>query len=535
MKKLLFLTLTTLLGFGLLAAQAQSVTSIFSFTNSASPCASLTLGLDGNFYGTTSAGGTYGSVFRVTTNGNLTTLATSFFTTGDDILAGVTFGPDGNLYGAAELGGSTADGTLFRVTTNGSFTMLVDFNYEDGANLGYGAYPVSSLTLGPDGNFYGTTEGGGTSGKGTLFKVTTNGSLTTLVYFSGANGTGPDAALTLGPDGNFYGTTDQGGSGNYGTVFKVSTNGGLTTLVSFANTNGASPLANLTLGPDGNFYGTTAGGGGSGYGTVFKVSTNGGLTTLVGFTNTNGAYPYASLTLGPDGNFYGTTAGGGGSGYGTVFKVSTNGGLTTLVSFTNTNGAHPDASLTLGPDGNFYGTTQDGGSNNVGTIYRLNLPPDLSVVGTNQLVFQGSSAVVTLTPFGTPPFTYQWLCNNVVIASGTSSNFTIPNATPTTLSNYQVIITNAYGSFTCSGAALNMLFHQPSSYAIVNNGNGGQTIFLGSYPNSTNRLWAATNFGLPRAQWQIIATNVMNANGLGQYLDTNTAGVPSKYYRLSLP
>src|ERR1035441_2731135 len=147
--------------------------------------------------------------------------------------------------------------------------------------------------------------------------------LQTLWSFNSTNGAFPKAALTLGNDGNFYGTTEEGGRSSgegdgEGTVFKVTTNGTLTTLVAFNGTNGAYPQAPLTLGNDGNFYGTTWGDSSSDFGTVFKVTTNGTLTTLVVFNGTNGAYPLA-LTLGNDGNFYGTTAGGGSSGGATVF------------------------------------------------------------------------------------------------------------------------------------------------------------------------------------------------------------------------
>jgi uncharacterized repeat protein (TIGR03803 family) len=151
------------------------------------------------------------------------------------------------------------------------------------------------------------------------------------------------AAPIQGTDGYFYGTTWGGGSGGYGTVFRVTTNGALTTLASFYNTNGAVPQAGLTLGTDGNFYGTTTGYYNSGgYGSVFRVTANGALTTLVYFGGTNGANPAAAaLTLGTDGSFYGTTSKGGSSyvpnlgamGYGTVFRVTTNGALTTLYSF----------------------------------------------------------------------------------------------------------------------------------------------------------------------------------------------------------
>ena len=360
---------------------AQTVQTLWTFnhnsTNGAFPFAGLTLGNDGNFYGTTYGGysgshGGLGTVFKVTTNGTLTKLVYFNGSNGEYPYAALTLGNDGNFYGTTSYGGSHNDGTVFKVTTDGTLTTL--YSFTGGSD---GAYPQAALTLGSDGNFYGTTFEGGSGGAGTVFKVTANGTLTTLVYFNGSNGATPTAALTLGNDGNFYGTTGNGGNtytnraGGYGTVFKVTANGTLTTLVSFALTNGAFPYAGLTLGNDGNFYGTTYSGGnthlngGNGYGTVFKVITNGTLTTLIAFNSTNGAYPQAALTLGNDGNFYGTTS----YGAGTVFKVTANGTLTKLVSLEKPN------ALTLGSDGNFYGTTEDGGSHNSGTVFCLLLPP----------------------------------------------------------------------------------------------------------------------------------------------------------------
>ena len=258
----------------------------------------------------------------------------SFGTNGSDgahLYAGLTLGPDGNFYGTAWSGGTGGYGTAFRFTTNGTLTTLVNFNYANGA------YPVEDLTSGPDGKLYGTTADGGSGSSGTVFTLTTNGTLTTLVNFNGsANGANPRGDLMLAPDGNFYGTTANGGSSSDGSVFKMTSDGMLTPLASFNFINGAYPFSGLALGPDGNFYGTIYLGGngnGSGSGTVFEMTANGMLTTLVSFNNINGAYPFADLTPGPDGSFYGTTWEGGdaglnnGLGVGIVFKVSSNGTL----------------------------------------------------------------------------------------------------------------------------------------------------------------------------------------------------------------
>ncbi|MGA2173647.1 MAG: choice-of-anchor tandem repeat GloVer-containing protein [Verrucomicrobiota bacterium] len=133
-------------------------------------------------------------------------------------------------------------------------------------------------------------------------------SIQTIYSFNGAS---HPNGLTLGNDGNFYGTTEEGGSDNEGTVFQVTTNGALTTLVSFNVTNGAQPDAPLTLGNDGNFYGTTPYGENDDGGTFFKVTTNGTLITLASFNGINAEQPEGALTLGNDGNFYGTTEDGG--------------------------------------------------------------------------------------------------------------------------------------------------------------------------------------------------------------------------------
>ena len=150
-----------------------------------------------------------------------------------------------------------------------------------------GANPYAGLTLGLDGNFYGTTALGGTNNQGTIFQLTPGGVFTSLLSFNVTNGSNPYAALTPGADGFFYGTTFAGGVSNWGTIFQITITGAFTNLFSFIGADhpgqGANPGAALVQAADGSFYGTADYGGaytnatqgGYGYGTVFRATTDG--------------------------------------------------------------------------------------------------------------------------------------------------------------------------------------------------------------------------------------------------------------------
>jgi uncharacterized repeat protein (TIGR03803 family) len=161
--------------------------------------------------------------------------------------------------------------------------------------------------------------------------------------------------LIQATDGNFYGTTSGGGANNDGTVFKITPSGALTTLHSFEGTDGVTPEAGLVQATNGNLYGTTSYGGangscfGNGCGTVFKVTTSGILTTVHYFDGTDGSAPQAGQIQATNGEFYGIASSDGADGFGTVFKMAPNGVLTTLYNFCSqsncTDGKNPEAGL----------------------------------------------------------------------------------------------------------------------------------------------------------------------------------------------
>ncbi|MCJ7791275.1 MAG: hypothetical protein MUP49_02515, partial [Dehalococcoidia bacterium] len=312
-----------------------------------------------------------------TPSGTLTTLVVFDSDNGNNP-SGLVQGADDNIYGTTYQGGVYGYGTVFKMTPNGTLTTLASFS-GTGTN---GKYPVPTLVQGADGTFYGMTVEGGEYYCGTVFRMTTNGALTTLFSFNGTNGDQPVAALVQGSDGNIYGTTAFGGvdyTGSHtsggGTAFRITGNGEFTTLVRF--TGGTNPCSGLVQGADGDFYGTTWDFSWNNGGTVFKMTAGGAVTTLYSFPpETN---PYAKLVQIADSNFYGTTWNGMPSDNGTVFKMTLDGVLTTLYSFTGgSDGAAPCGWLVQGTNGDFYGTTYYGGSSDSGTVYRLSVPDEIT-------------------------------------------------------------------------------------------------------------------------------------------------------------
>ena len=369
---------------------AQTLTTLesFDFADGAEPDVALAQGRDGNLYGMTGTGGLNGAgtVFKLDPlTGTLTTLYNFCSQPGCTDGARTPLGggalllaTDGNFYGATQGGGLYSGcnnnpgqtcGTVFKVSSGGTLTTLYNFKGADGS------FP-NGLVQGIDGNLYGTAQEGGANGAGTFFKMTRNGTLTTLYNFCSqpncTDGGGPATPPIQATDGNFYGTTFGGGGGlGGGTVYKITPRGKFTTLV----TVGGSPSGALVQGVDGNFYGTAARSG-----TVFQMTPDGTLTTL----GVVGQYAYAGLVQATDENFYGTVYGQ----PGTVFGITPGGTVTTPYTFCSqlncTDGDYPLAGLIQGTDGNLYGATIVGGADTAcnliqgaagcGTVFRFSVP-----------------------------------------------------------------------------------------------------------------------------------------------------------------
>lgn len=203
-------------------------------------------------------------------------------------------------------GGTNGYGTIFKITPTGTLTVLRNLDYSTD-----GAAPRGSLVKGTDGNFYGMTSCGGYLTYGTIFKITSTGTFTVIKTFDGhayeimfplpdghSAGSYPKGSLFQGTDGNLYGMTHQGGTNDYGTIFKVTTTGTLTVLKNLDDSSGFFPQGDLVQGSDAAFYGMTSEGGTYNTGTIFKITATGTFTVLRHLNiATDGGTPYGSLVV----------------------------------------------------------------------------------------------------------------------------------------------------------------------------------------------------------------------------------------------
>jgi len=359
------------------SAHAQTLTVLHTFTSrpdGLTPIGGVIMDGFGRLLGTTAQGGTgtQGTVFMIDTNGHETVLH-SFVSRPDglDPEAGLVIDEFNNLYGTTELGGSQGKGTIFRVTPGGLMEMVL---HSFTCCPPLGKNPVSGLIFDASGNLYGTAQNGGDQAQdGTVFKLSPPGVLnvlTVLHVFNARAGDGrnPRGTLLFDHLGNLYGTTYQGGTHDQGTVFEIDNAGNYTVLHSFGSVfleDGKWPRAGLIMDHSGNLLGTTSQGGGFNGGNVFMIDPSGNYTVLHNFgAPGDGQWPYGGLAIDANGNIYGTTVAGGAAQQGTVFKIDNAGNYSVLHSFQLNDGVSPAAGVIVGPDGNLYGTCSQGGPGN---------------------------------------------------------------------------------------------------------------------------------------------------------------------------
>jgi uncharacterized repeat protein (TIGR03803 family) len=298
---------------------------------------------------------------------------------------------NGNLYAATAAGGTYSAGTVFMLSPAGKETVLHEFT---GSN-GDGSAPHGRLAFDAKGNIYGTTQGGGINGTGTVYKLSpkSGGGWTERVIYTfsatGADGTAPSAGMTIAADGTMYSTTPDGGAFGAGTVFslKKASKGWKQTVIQSLNgsSNGGFPYEGLMMDAAGNLYGAAPTGGASGQGVIYRLShTKQGWvdTVLYSFTGQNGdgsGLYWIDLISDTAGNIYGATSFGGTNGTGTVWELvysKTDKSYSEKVLYEfgasgSGDGNDPYGGLAMDSKGNLYGTTLNGGSSNLGAFYKL--------------------------------------------------------------------------------------------------------------------------------------------------------------------
>lgn len=355
------------------AASVTGFTTLASFPTFAStgvtpfePTGPMLRDSTGNLFGTAAYGGVGGTggVFELALGSTtITTVAEGTFANGlPYVNGGLAIDNQGDLFGTASgLNGNS--GGVFEIVSG--TTNMVKL-----AGFPAGVYAVSPVVLDAVGNIYGTTLNGGASGKGSIFEIAKgSNTVVTIASFNGTNGSSPQAGMILDSSGNLFGTTNVGGGSGRGVIFKLAAGSSvITPLASFATTDSSGPKYPLTLDASGDLFGVTDLGANN-KGLVYELVKNApAITRVASFNGTNGSNPVGPLSLDAAGNLYGVTVLGGSSNNGTLFEVvhGTN-AITDLVTFNGSNGSNPQG-LGLDSTGTFYGATQSSNSG-VGTVF----------------------------------------------------------------------------------------------------------------------------------------------------------------------
>lgn len=483
---IVFLVLFFLVSISAAAAQAQTYSVMYNFPslgNGANPTnpGVIAQGRDGNLYSTTLSGcgpyNLFGPVFKISPAAKFKVVAclynTAYNTLGGPY-SGVTLGTDGNFYGTTY--GGDYSGAVIKVSAAGKLTVYDVF----GASPNI-ASPFAPPVLGMDGSFHGTADDHGSSGCtygyggcGGIYKIKSTGkSYLVPKLFEQTDGANSVTPLLLGSDGNFYGTTSEGGSsfsrdyGGGGVIFKITASGTYDVLYNLCSLtgclDGADPLDGLVQGADGDFYGTASDGGTRTYagsspgGVVFKVSSTGSYSVLYNFCSqpscTDGNIPYGGLVQASDGNFYGTTQVGGAHNDGVIFQLTPAGTFAVLYSFDGMHGQYPEGTLIQHTNGILYGDTYNGGSSNDGVFFSLNmgLPTFAKLVtwwgkpgGVVGILGQGFKTATSVSFNGVPATTFKASGDTYISATvpvgATSGKVTVVTASGTLTSSREFVV-----------------------------------------------------------------------------------------------
>ena len=348
------------------------------------PDSGLDYGSDGRTFGVTTYGGRYGmgTIYRYDPASDSSDVIHNFAggeADGANPASGLTLACDGLFYATTTKGGAHDAGTFLKFTQDGSVTVLHSFGGGFDGELPQGHTIDTHDCPNPSPQFYGTTTNGGMHGQGTVYTISASGEESVLHSFGEdpAGGLNPTAGLSRSPDNHFYGTTYLGGEYGRGTFFRITTDGDYTVIHSFGNeADGAFPNTKVRSRDDGSFYGTTEAGGKYGKGSVFKIGADRSESVFYSFGadgQSDGQVPASRLRFLDDGSIYGVTYLGGDYANGSLYKISPEGVGGVLYSFTGAgnDGRLPNSSLLVGEDGFAYGTTTGGGEYGYGTIFRI--------------------------------------------------------------------------------------------------------------------------------------------------------------------
>jgi len=386
--------LSALLLFAVSPVHAQTESVLWSFgsvPDGENPYGGITFN-NVNIFGTTYNGGAYGygSVYELTSNGSggytesvlysFCPVSPSCVDGQNPVFADVVFDINGNLYGTTYLGGTSGNGVVFELsppTTGTTWTQTVLWSF---AGTPDAANPVNGLIWDASGNLYGSAYNGGGGGNGAVWELSPNGSGGWTEQVA-ANVNSLFGGLSIDSSGNIYGTEANSvvklvpnGSGGYDPVLIYQFN------PSDATTEGQTPNGTPIVDSEGNVYGTTTKGGKDSDGAVYKLIYNSSKQTytekLIYSFGANGTVPYAGVVADPSGNLYGTTTAGGKNDAGIVYELAYNSSKGTY--------AEKNLQTFIGENGAIpyaglvynggyvYGTTYQGGSNGEGTVFVVN-------------------------------------------------------------------------------------------------------------------------------------------------------------------